>query len=224
MHVGDQRIEIRDTERRVVRADRVADLDLACGYHAGDRRTDLGVAQFQARPLVAGAQRIQVELGVFKLVLRDQAFLTQLLEAREVALELAELRFKFRDLETQPVAVEPCEHLAGLDRVAFLDVDLAHFASNLGDDHCLVVRLDRRSAGIHREHRGPPHGLDFDRDGGLGLTVLLLGLAVAAAANHGHEGECRQDQDGSGRGWPAARYGRTHDRAPRAGQNLWPRC
>src|SRR6185369_8852877 len=49
VHLGDQRIEIRDLEGAIVDVDGVADLDVAGGNHAGDRRTDLRVTDVELR-------------------------------------------------------------------------------------------------------------------------------------------------------------------------------
>ena len=114
VHVGDQRIEVGHAERGRVRRDRVADLDVARRHHAVDRRADLGVAQLEAGAVVGRAQRVEVELGVLRGALGDQALLAQFELALVVALELAQVGLGLRHLEPQAVAVEPRQHLAGL--------------------------------------------------------------------------------------------------------------
>jgi len=153
--------------------------------------------------VVGGAQRVEVELGVLGGRLRDQALLAQLLLPGVVALELAEVGIGLRQFEPQPVAVEARQHLARLDDIAFLDIDLPHLAADLGDDHCLLVRLDRGRARVDRDDGRALDQLYLDGHGRVRLFILLgrfLGLAVAAARSDRERcgGGQRQCQSGEG--------------------------
>ena len=79
-------------ECRVVRLDRVAELDVARRNHAVDRRANFGVAQFEARAVVGRAQRVEVELGVLGGALGDESLVAEVELALVVALELAQVR------------------------------------------------------------------------------------------------------------------------------------
>ena len=114
VHLGDQRIEVRDLERRVVDVDGVADLDVAGGDHAGDRRTDLRVAEFELRRSRAAFSHSISERALSTADSRPALAAQQLERALILALELAEVRFGLLQLEAQPIAIETGEHLAGL--------------------------------------------------------------------------------------------------------------
>ena len=196
VHLGDQRIEVRDLEGAIVDVDGVADLDVAGGDHAGDRRADFRVAEIQLRQVARRLEPFHLGAGVVDCRRGDELAVEQLQRALVLALELAQVHFGLLQLEAQAIAVEAREHLAVLHDVAFLDQDLADFAADLGDDRGFLVRLQRRCARVHGEHLAAGGQLDLHRNGGCGALRAVLGRALAAAV----QGEGRKpDQQRSGR-------------------------
>ena len=196
VHLGDQRIEVRDLEGAIVDVDGVADLDVARGDHAGDRRADFRVADIQLRQIARRLEPLHFGASVVDGGRGDELAIEQLQRALVLALELAQVHFGLLQLEAQAIAIEAGEHLSGLHRVAFLDQDLADFARDLRDDSRFLVGLQRRRAGVDGEHLAAGGHLDLHGNRGRGALLGVLGRALAAAV----QGDDRNpDQQRTGR-------------------------
>jgi hypothetical protein len=194
MDISDQGIQLGHLEGGLIDRDGVAEPDVPLRDHAGDRRAYVRVAVFQLGEAIYGAQGLELVLQVLEGAGTHQATLEKLHAAVVLLLALAEVGELALHLEAETVAVEPREHLAFLDTIAFFHEDLDHLAADLGDDQGVGIRLQRGGPGVHGEHVAAVEGSDLNGDRGAGLVVLAIGRGGAAVALAADEQSGRQDE------------------------------
>ena len=157
--------------------DHLTAIDRSREHHAVDGRDDGVVAQARARLTTRGVERLQreprlieLELGGVEFFGGGDAALTQLLQAREIALGFGDgtllqrdLRGDFVDRSPRRIRLELHQHLAGFDGLAFFLDETDHLARRLRHDGHGDLGPGASGDGEHALGRALPRLGDADR-------------------------------------------------------------
>ena len=94
-----QRVEVGDSEGRLILSDHSSDLDHPFGDDAADGRTDTRILDLQPSEVYRRALRLELKLGELVGFNTDQLFVEQLFVASVVVLQPFQIGFHLAELE-----------------------------------------------------------------------------------------------------------------------------
>ena len=165
-------LEVDQIEEVLIDGDVIAQVDQSAGDDAGDRRSDLGVAELAASVLEGDLELLDLVGGLIHRLLTDQLLVEEILLPLVLTPGLFELALDPCQVGLLLVVLEPHEDVAAGDGVALLDQQLADQPRRLGEDLDLAFGLEVGGVAQHRFDRAALEDGDLDGDA---LVLLRLG-------------------------------------------------
>ena len=143
LQVGDEFTRIGNTERDVIGADVLSELDIAGRNDAGYRCTNARVVIIEFSQRIGRCESVKVVLEASNHRCTDETTIVQIEVALILATPLIQISLRGQHLQTQSCTIEPGKNLTFLDLIAFFHQQFDDVAGNARKYGRVGVRCDR---------------------------------------------------------------------------------